>query len=168
MKLLPTLLETLLRCQQPRRRPHLEAAKPKQAGANWSSLHLDFSPGPTCPSPSYTPDPFLLHILSGLSWLSVPLPPPHHCLSHARKPPLAPQCPHNRTHTPLPGLLEFALETSPALSLLIRGPSPTGSLGSGSSHRCSLSPQDLFRCSIGFAPYALRVFTHSFFKMYFY
>lgn len=71
MKLLPTLLETLLRCQQPRRRPHLEAAKPKQAGANWSSLHLDFSPGPTCPSPSYTPDPFLLHILSGLSWLSV-------------------------------------------------------------------------------------------------
>lgn len=34
LKHLPTPLETLLSCQQPRRRPHLEATRPKQTGAN--------------------------------------------------------------------------------------------------------------------------------------
>lgn len=55
-KLLPTPLETLLRCQWPRRRPHLEATRLKQIGANGNGPHLAFCPCPTRSSPSHTPD----------------------------------------------------------------------------------------------------------------
>lgn len=49
LKLPPPPLETLLSCQQPRRRPHLEASRRMPAEAIWSSTHLDFSPAPPGP-----------------------------------------------------------------------------------------------------------------------
>lgn len=43
---LPPLLETLLSCQQPRRRPHLEASRPTPAEANTGAAHTLTSPPP--------------------------------------------------------------------------------------------------------------------------
>lgn len=92
MKLLRTLLETLLRCQQPRRRPHLEATKPTQAGANWSSLQTS-PPAPPAPAPSTllarSCSIDFMGLLAVCEINQVLLPPPHHCLSLARKPPMA-------------------------------------------------------------------------------